>query len=148
MMCRARYYNGLLPGVLRMFYNMYQASHGTVEAHEQRADGLAKNPRTNYQAMFRYGGHQSATRAWLQPTMLTDSIVRKEVFGQLIGKGFLSDVYCANGAPKESFVRITKAENGGIDGIGLWRPAQRGLRPTYESPEMKEYLRGAFIGTL
>ncbi|MBI4213401.1 MAG: molybdopterin-dependent oxidoreductase [Chloroflexi bacterium] len=147
MMCRARYYSGILPGVLRMFYNMYQASHGTVEAHEGRADGLAKNPRSNYQAMFRYGGHQSATRAWLRPTMLTDSVVRKEVFGQLIGKGFAPDVYCANGAPKESFVRISKAENGGLDGVGLWRPAQRGLRPTYESPEMLRYLRGGFFAS-
>jgi nitrate reductase alpha subunit len=38
-----------------------------VEGHETRADGLAKNPETNYQAMYRYGSHQSATRAWLKP---------------------------------------------------------------------------------
>ncbi len=145
LMCRARYYNGIPRGVLRMWYNMYQASRGTVEAHELRKDGLAKNPRSNYQAMFRYGGHQSTTRAWLRPTLLTDSVVRKNNFGQVIGAGFESDVYCANGAPKESFVRITRAEPGGLDGAGLWRPAQRGYRPTYENDAMKRYLKGEFI---
>jgi len=145
LMCRARYYNGIPRGVLRMWYNMYQASHGTVEAHESRKDGLAKNPRSNYQAMFRYGGHQSATRAWLRPTLLTDSMVRKNNWGQVIGSGFESDVYCANGAPKESFVSITWAEPGGLGGVGLWRPAQRGYRPTYENDAMKRYLKGEFI---
>jgi nitrate reductase alpha subunit len=145
LMCRARYYNGIPRGVLRMWYNMYQASHGTVQAHEMRPDGLAKNPRTAYQAVFRYGGHQAATRAWLRPTMLTDSIVRKENFGQLLGKGFASDIYCANGAPKESVVKITKAEDGGLGGQGRWRPVKLGLRPTYEDEWMKHYLAGDFI---
>ena len=31
------------------------------QGHETRSDGLAKNPETNYQAMYRYGSHQSAT---------------------------------------------------------------------------------------
>ncbi|MBI3974471.1 MAG: molybdopterin-dependent oxidoreductase [Chloroflexi bacterium] len=145
LMCRARYYNGVPPGVLRMWYNMYQASHGSVQAHESRPDGLAKNPRTGYQASFRYGGHQAATRAWLRPTMLTDSIVRKENFGQLVGKGFASDIYCANGAPKESVVKITRAEAGGLGGQGRWRPAALGLRPTYENEWMQHYLAGDFI---
>jgi len=145
MMTRARYYNGIPRGVLRMWYNMYMASHGSVEAHEQRADGLAKNPRSGYQSMFRYGGHQSATRAWLRPTLLTDSIVRKNNMGQVIGQGFESDVYCANGAPKESFVKITKAEDGGMGGKGLWRPVTQGLRPTKESDAMKQYLSGGFV---
>jgi nitrate reductase / nitrite oxidoreductase, alpha subunit len=145
LMCRARYYNGVPPGVLRMWYNMYQASHGSVQAHESRPDGLAKNPRTGYQSTFRYGGHQSATRAWLRPTMLTDSIVRKENYGQTIGKGFASDIYCANGAPKESIVKLTKAEDGGLGGKGRWRPAALGFRPSYESYWMEHYLAGDFI---
>lgn len=146
LMCRARYYNGIPRGVLRMWYNMFQASRGTVEAHESRPDGLAKNPRSSYQAMFRYGGHQSTTRAWLRPTLLTDSVVRKNNMGQTIGTGFEADVYCANGAPKESFVKITRAEAGGLGGAELWRPALRGFRPTYENDAMKRYLAGGFIG--
>lgn len=145
LMCRARFYPGIPRGVVRMWFNMYQASHGSVEGHETRPDGLAKNPRTNYQSSFRYGGHQSATRAWLRPTLLTDSMARKNNIGQVMGAGFESDVYCANGAPKESFIKISKAEPGGQGAQGLWRPATLGIRPTYESPEMKQYLSGGFI---
>jgi len=145
MMTRARYYNGIPRGILRMWFHMYQASHGSVEGHETRPDGLAKNPRTGYQAMFRYGGHQSATRAWLRPTLMTDSLVRKDPYGQTLGAGFALDVYGVVGAPKESFVKISKAEPGGIGGKGLWRPAALGLRPGYESEAMKKYLSGGFI---
>ena len=128
-----------------MWFHMYQATHGTVEGQATRPDGLAKNPRTNYQAQFRFGGHQSATRAWLKPTLQTDSLVRKDVFGQTIGTGFAADVHCTTGAPKESFVKITKAEPGGISGQDVWRPAKLGLRPTYESDAMKRFLKGEFV---
>jgi nitrate reductase alpha subunit len=145
LLCRARYYPGTPRGVTRMWFNMYGATPGSVEGAKTREDGLARNPRTNYQAMFRSGSHQSATRGWLKPTWMTDSLVRKEMFGQAIGKGFLADVHCPTGAPRESIVKITKAENGGIDGKGLWRPAALGLRPRYESAEMKAYLGGEFV---
>jgi nitrate reductase alpha subunit len=128
-----------------MWFNMYGATPGSREGQQQRADGLAKNPRTGYQAMFRSGSHQSATRGWLKPTWMTDSLVRKGLFGQSIGKGFLPDVHCPTGAPRESTVRITKAEHGGIGGRGLWRPAAEGLRPRYESAEMRRYLNGEFF---
>jgi nitrate reductase alpha subunit len=147
MMARARYYPGVPRGILRMWFNMYQASHATVQAHETRPDGLAKSEVTAYQSAFRYGGHQSATRAWLRPTLLTDSMVRKNNMGQVAGQGFEADVYCANGAPKESFVKVSKAEDGGQGGTGIWRPAEKGLRPTYESDAMQQYLAGGFIET-
>ncbi len=145
MMCRARYYPGTPRGVVRMWFNMYGASHGSVRAHESRPDGLAKNPATHYQAMFRYGSHQSVTRAWLRPTLSTDSLVRKELFGQLLGRGFLADVHTVIGAPRESMARITKAEDGGIGGRGLWHPAAQGFRPTYETPALRRYLAGAYV---
>jgi nitrate reductase alpha subunit len=145
MMTRARYYNGLARGVVRMWFHMYQATHGSVEGHETRDDGLAKSPRTGYQAMFRYGGHQSAVRTWLRPTLMTETLTRKDVYGQNIGAGFAIDVHCTVGAPKESFVKITKAEPGGVNGEGLWRPAALGLRAGYENDAMKNYLAGGFI---
>ena len=64
------------------------------------------------------GSHQSATRGWLKPTWMTDSLVRKTMFGQAIGKGFLPDVHCPTGAPREAIVKITRAEPGGLDGQG------------------------------
>jgi nitrate reductase / nitrite oxidoreductase, alpha subunit len=64
----------------------------------------------------------------------------------LIGKGFELDVYCADGAPKESFVKFTKAEEGGESGKGLWYPAAKGFRPGHENEAMTRYLSGGFIG--
>jgi nitrate reductase alpha subunit len=145
LLCRARYYSGTPRGVLRMWFNMYQATHGSVDGQRERPDGLAKNPRTGYQSMFRTGGHQSAVRAWLRPTLMSDHLTRKEYFGQSIGKGFASDVYGVVGAPKESFVKVTKAEDGGVGGDGPWRPANDGYRPTYESDAMRRYLAGDYV---
>lgn len=145
LLCRARYYPGTPRGVTRMWFNMYGATPGSKEGHETRPDGLAKNPRTNYQALFRSGSHQSATRGWLKPTLMTDSLVRKGLFGQGIGKGFLPDVHCPTGAPREAIVKITKAEPGGLEGKGLWRPAEKGFRPRYENASMQKYLAGGFV---
>ncbi|MCK6681379.1 MAG: molybdopterin-dependent oxidoreductase [Thermoanaerobaculia bacterium] len=147
LLCRARYYPGTPRGVTRMWFNMYGATPGSREGQATRKDRLAKNPRTAYQAMFRSGSHQSATRGWLKPTLMTDSLVRKGLFGQEIGKGFLPDVHCPTGAPRESIVKITKAEPGGIGAQGLWRPAALGLRPRYENEAMKKYLAGGFLST-
>lgn len=143
-MMRVRYYLGLPRGVARSWFNMYVATYGSVQGHEENTDKLARNPRTGYQAMFRYGSHQSATRAWLRPTLMTDSLVRKEMFGQTIGKGFAADIHCTVGAPKESFVKAVKAENGGVEHV-LWRPARLGLRPGYENAAIQVFLKGAFI---
>jgi nitrate reductase alpha subunit len=147
LLCRARYYPGTPRGVTRMWFNMYGATPGSQQGQAEREDGLAKNPRTNYQAMFRSGSHQSATRGWLKPTWMTDSLVRKGMFGQAVGKGFLPDVHCPTGAPREAIVKISKAESGGLDGKGLWRPAALGIRPNYESDEMRKYLAGNFFNS-
>ena len=145
LMLRARYYPGTPRGIARTWHNMYGATTASVRAHESREDGLAKSEGTNYQAMYRYGSHQSATRAWLRPTLMTESLVHKGMFGQGIGKGFEPDIHCPVGAPREAFVKITKAEAGGMGGKGLWRPASLGFRPTYENKAMKEYLKGRFM---
>lgn len=145
LLLRARYYPGTPSGVARTWHNMYGATFGSVKAHETRADGLAKSEETNYQAMYRYGSHQSATRAWLKPTLMTETLVHKALFGQEVEMGFAADVHCPVGAPREAFVKITKAENGGLGNKGLWRPASLGFRPTYENTAMKQYLKGRFI---
>jgi len=145
LLCRARYYPGTPRGIARMWFNMYGASPGSVEGQMSRPDGLARNPRSGYQALFRSGSHQSATRGWLKPTWMTDSLVRKNIFGQDLGSGFLPDVHCPTGAPRESIVKITRAEPGGLGAQGLWRPASLGVRPRYESDPMKQYLAGGFV---
>ncbi|MEM4354001.1 MAG: molybdopterin oxidoreductase, partial [Candidatus Caldarchaeum sp.] len=142
---RARHYPNIAPGIARAWFHFYVSTHGSVEGHEKRADKLAKNPRTGYQAAYRYGSHQSTTRTWLKPTLQTDSLFRKEYYGQLMGKGFALDVHQVVGAPKEAFVKITRAEPGGESGRGLWSPAASGMRPMYTSEPMKKYLAGLFV---
>jgi len=144
-LARARINAAMQPGIMRMWFNMFVATKGSVRGMKTRPDGLAKSPETNYQSFFRGGSHQSGTRAWLRPTLMTDSLVRKPYFGQTIGKGFEGDVHGVVGAPRESLVRVLKAEDGGYGGEKLWRPARLGLRPGYESDTLKKFVNGDFI---
>lgn len=145
LLVRARYYPGTPRGVTRMWHNMYGATFGSVKGQAQNENGLAKNPETGYQSMFRGGSHQSCTRGWLKPTMMTDTLTIKQTFGQEMKQGFEPDVHCPTGAPRESMVRMTRAEAGGLGGKGLWRPAQLGLRPGYENDVLKKFLAGAYV---
>jgi nitrate reductase alpha subunit len=145
LQARARYYPGTPRGVTRMWHNMYGATYGSVRGSETNANGLAKSPETNYQSLFRTGSHQSCTRGWLKPTWMTDSLNVKGLFGQRVTQGFVPDVHCPTGAPRESFVKITLAEHGGTDGRRLWHPAELGFRPTYESDTLKQFIDGGFV---
>jgi nitrate reductase alpha subunit len=142
---RARYYPGTPSGIARTYFHFSGASFGSVRGQKTRQDGLAKSPETGYQSMYRFGSHQSGTRSWLRPTLLTDSLVRKDLMGQTVGQGFCPDVHCANGAPRESFVKFTRAEAGGMNGKGKWGPTAKGLTPGNESDAMKRYLAGGFV---
>ena len=148
LLARARYYAGTPRGVTRMWHNMYGATYGSYAGHTAKnGNGLAKAPGTGYQSLFRSGSHQSCTRGWIKPTLMTDSLTVKGLFGQRVVQGFVPDVHCPTGAPRESMVRIAKAENGGLNGNGLWLPAAQGLRPTYERPAFKDYIAGQFVRT-
>ncbi|OQW90655.1 MAG: molybdopterin oxidoreductase [Beggiatoa sp. IS2] len=145
LLARARYYPGTPRGVTRMWHNMFGATFGSVKGQQTNPTGLAKDPHTGYQSIFRGGSHQSCTRGWLKPTMMTDSLYVKGLLGQKITQGFVPDVHCPTGAPREAIVKITKAESGGIDGKGLWGPAAAGLRPTYEREALKQFIAGHFV---
>lgn len=145
VMMRVRIYPGMPPGTLRTWFNMYAATPGTVAAQKARKGAPARNPATGYVSLFRHGSHQSATRAWLRPTQMTDSMVRKAYFGQTIGVGFEADVHSPSGAPKEAFVRVRKAESAGVAGERLWRPVELGFRPQKPSKAMTAFLGGKYI---
>jgi len=145
LLVRARYYPGTPRGVTRMWHNAYGTTPGSFRGAMENPTGLAKSPTTGYQSMFRGGSHQSCTRGYLKPTLMTDSLVVKTVLGQQITQGFVADVHCTTGAPREAKVRIERAEAGGIGGEGLWLPARLGLRPGYESAALKRYIAGDFI---
>ena len=121
--------------------------HGFVRSRKGRGGGytLAKNPDTGYQSMYRRGSHQSATRAWLKPTLMTESLVRRNAYGQTVGKGFAADIHCTTGAPREAFVKLTRAEAGGVDGVGEWRPVVLGFRPANENEALRNYIAGGFV---
>ena len=144
LMARARYYPGTPRGVTRMWHNAHGATYGTVQGAKEHPTGLAQSPTTKYKAMFRSGSHQSCTRGYIKPTWMTDSLNVKELLTQDMAQGFVPDVHCPTGAPREAMVRITRAEPGGVGGRGLWRPAALGLRPTYESQLLKDFMAGRF----
>ena len=145
LMARARYYPGTPRGVTRMWHNAHGATMGTVKGTTENANGMARSNTTNYQAMFRSGSHQSCTRGFIKPTHMTDSLNVKEMLTQDMTQGFVPDVHCPTGAPREAMVKITRAEAGGIGGKGLWRPAAIGLRPTYESEVIKKFIAGKYF---
>ncbi|MCA9755608.1 MAG: molybdopterin-dependent oxidoreductase [Candidatus Eisenbacteria bacterium] len=144
LMARARYYPGTPRGVTRMWHNMYGATAGSVRGTEENTNGLAKSPDTGYQSLFRRGSHQSCTRGWLKPTWMTDTLTVKGLLGQQMTQGFVPDVHCPTGAPRESIVKISFAEVGGYGGERLWRPARMRMRPGYESDLLNEFIGGAF----
>jgi len=144
LMARARYYPGTPRGVTRMWHNAHGSTMGTVNGISQNPTGLARSTTTNYTSMFRSGSHQSCTRGFIKPTHMTDTLNAKSQFTQDMVKGFEPEVHCATGAPREAMVKITRAEAGGMNGRGLWRPAALGLRPTYENEMMKRFIAGQY----
>lgn len=144
LMARARYYPGTPRGVTRMWHNAYAATPSSVLGALSNVNGLAKSATTGYQALFRSGSHQSCTRGFIKPTMMTDSLYVKEDLSQVVSQGFVPNVHCPTGAPREAMVRITRAEAGGLAGRGLWRPAALGLRPLYENGTLKKFIAGGF----
>ena len=144
-MLRAKYNPAYPRGVIMVKHAPFMATHKSVRAHESRPDGRALSEDTGYQSNMRYGSHQSLTRGWLQPTMMTDSLVRKAYYGQTIGEGYEPDIHSPNTCPKETLVRISKAESGGPAGIGVWEPATTGLTPGNENDSMRQYMKGGFI---
>ncbi|MEX1126171.1 MAG: hypothetical protein WEE53_10965, partial [Acidimicrobiia bacterium] len=55
------------------------------------------------------------------------------------------DNHAINTVPKETLVRITKAEAGGPDGVGIWSGATSGKSPGAESGFMQDYLGGRLV---
>jgi nitrate reductase alpha subunit len=59
--------------------------------------------------------------------------------------GFDVDNHAINTVPKEVLVKITKAEDGGLGGVGIWSDATTGKSPGAEGRSMQDYLSGRFI---
>ena len=79
------------------------------------------------------------------PMHQTDTLFHKKTGAMGFVFGFAVDNHGVNTVPKETLVRITKAEPGGLGGRGVWKPATKGTSPGTESEQMKRYLAGGMV---
>jgi nitrate reductase alpha subunit len=147
LMLRAKYNPAYPYHTTMMKHATWIATERTVKAHEERPDGRAMSMTTPYQSNFRYGGQQSITRSWLMPMHQTDSLFHKAKTKMKFKHGYEADNHAVNAVPKETLVKFSKAEDGGLHGKGLWEPVRTGYTP--ESP-LKDrfaemYLAGQYI---
>jgi nitrate reductase alpha subunit len=77
------------------------------------------------------------------PMHQTDTLFHKKTGSMGFVFGFEVDNHAVNTVPKETLVRITKAEDGGIGGVGSWKPAVSGYGPSSETKQNQLYLAGA-----
>ncbi len=145
LMLRVKYNPAYPYQVIMMKHSPYMATEKSVKAHETRADGRAVSAETGYQANLRYGSHQSLTRDWAMPMHQTDTLFHKKKVEMAFMFGGEADNHAINTVPKETLVRITKAEPGGLDGKGVWLPAQTGRTPDNEDDIMEQYIRGDLV---
>ena len=142
LMLRAKFNPAYPYNVIMIKHSPSMATERSVKAHEARPDGRAVSEDTGYQANLRYGSHQSLTRDWAMPMHQTDTLFHKKKVEVAFMFGGEADNHAINTVPKETLVRITKAEPGGPDGEGVWEPATTGLTPAKENDVMNKYLAG------
>lgn len=137
-------FNGAYPyHVVMMKHGTFIATEKTVKAQQTRPDGLSLTE-NGYIANFRFGSQQSINRNWHMPMHQTDTLFHKsKVFMNFLFGGE-ADNHAINTVPKECLVRITKAEDGGLGGKGVWRGGADGMSPDAENDAMKTYLAGDF----
>ena len=133
-MVRVKFNPGLPYNFTIMKHTGWIATERSVRAHETRPDGRALASETGYQASYRYGSHQSITRGWMPPMHQTDTLFHKKTGAMGFVFGFDVDNHAINTVPKETLIKITKAEDGGIGGKGVWEPATRGYSPGEDTP--------------
>ncbi len=145
LMLRAIYNPAYPYNIVMMKHAPNIATERSVKAHETRPDGRALSEDTGYQANLRYGSQQSLTRNWHMPMHQTDSLFHKTKAFMGFFFGGEADNHAINTVPKETLVKITKAEDGGLGGKGIWNPGKTGFAPETENDFMISYLKGRFI---
>lgn len=145
LMLRVKYNPAYPYQIIMMKHSPFMATEKSVRAHETRPDGRALSEDTGYQANLRYGSHQSITRDWAMPMHQTDTLFHKKKIEMAFMFGGEADNHAINTVPKETLVRIVKAEPGGLGGQGVWLPATTGNTPGNRSPFMEKYLKGELV---
>lgn len=145
LMLRANYNPAYPRGVTMMKHAYWMSTPRTVKGAKERADGRALAQDTGYQSSFRQGSQQSITRGWAPPIHQTDSLFHKRAGAMDFVFGFDVDNHAINTVPKETLIKVTKAEDGGIDGKGPWKPGTDGKSPGAEGKGMKSYIAGGYV---
>jgi nitrate reductase alpha subunit len=141
-MLRVKYNHAYPYNCVMMKHAPFIATERSVKAHETRPDGRALSENTGYQANLRYGSQQSVTRNWHMPMHQTDTLFHKSKTFMSFLFGGEADNHAVNTVPKETLVKVTKAEDGGLGGKGIWAPATTGFTPDNENDFMKRYIAG------
>jgi nitrate reductase alpha subunit len=144
-MLRARYNPAYPYHTVMMKHAPFIATERSVKAHETRKDGRALSEGTGYQANLRYGSQQSLTRNWHMPMHQLDSLFHKAKVSMSFIFGGEADNHAINTVPKETLVKVMKAEDGGLGGKGVWAPAREGTTPGNERDFMRRYLAGGYV---
>jgi nitrate reductase / nitrite oxidoreductase, alpha subunit len=144
-MLRAKYNHAYPYNIVMMKHAPFIATERSVKAHETRPDGRALSANTGYQSNLRYGSQQSVTRNWHMPMHQTDTLFHKAKVSMSFIFGGEADNHAVNTVPKETLVRVTKAEDGGMGAVGIWQPATVGMTPDNENDFMKRYLSGELV---
>ncbi|MDA0999015.1 MAG: molybdopterin-dependent oxidoreductase [bacterium] len=142
LMLRVKFNPAYPYDVVMIKHGAWCATEKSVKGHETRKDGRAVSADTGYQASYRYGSHQSITRGWLMPMHQLDSLFHKKKVDMSFLMGGEADNHAVNTVPKETLVKMTKAEDGGLGGRGVWAPATTGFAPGGENKFMRRYLEG------
>lgn len=79
------------------------------------------------------------------PMHQTDNLFHKSKDSSHFVFGYEPDNHAVNTVPKETLVKVTFAEHGGLGGTGLWTPATSGRSPAGEDRTMLRYLDGGFV---
>jgi nitrate reductase alpha subunit len=79
------------------------------------------------------------------PMHQTDGLFHKAKASVRFIFGGEADNHGVNTVPKETLVRVTKAEDGGLAGVGRWKIATLGYSPGGESDAMRRYMTGGFV---
>jgi len=145
LMLRVKYNPAYPYHIVMLKHGPFMATEKSVKAHETRPDGLAKSEGTGYMANLRYGSQQSVTRDWSMPMHQTDTLFHKQKTGMQFIFGGEADNHALNTVPKETLVRVVKAEDGGLNGVGPWEPTKTGFTPAHENDFMLRYMAGNTI---
>ncbi len=79
------------------------------------------------------------------PMHQTDTLFHKAKVAMAFMFGGEADNHALNTVPKETLVRVVKAEDGGLEGKGKWQPATTGFTPGAENEFMEKYMNGDTI---